>query len=328
MPAAEIAAVGKDSATPTRSAVSQSGAQLFTQEQILLADIFEGATLDTSARWASPTLANGGTVTQADATGLTLATSTNTAGSAILQSALVVPYLACAEVSIRASVRMGTVGVSGNSRELGLRVDGSNYIEYLLNGSDWVTRVQSGGSTFAADYPITGVRADDLVPMDLEIRIQRSPDRVSFIYHVDGQPQQIQSYAQRGIATRLFQGALAQVYARTLNSGSAVDNTMILHSLVVSQRWNAPGQNIIAKKMTADGIVCRGPALYYGMCRATATGGAAIMYNNTSAAGTIVDQYDASMVSRNGPWAAPIFCYSGLYLDLTTDNVVVYFLPV
>jgi len=327
MPGVEISAVSKDSATPSRSAVSQAGAQIVVQDQILLADIFEGGTLDSSARW-SATTASGGTVTQASATGCTLATSTNTAGSAILQSNFVVPYLAGAEVSMRFCVRLGTAGVGSNTREMGLRVDGSNYIEFLVNGTDWVTRVQSGGSTFAADYPISGIRADDMVPMELEIRIQRTPERVSFIYHVDGQPTQIQSYAQRGVTTRLFQGALAQVYFRTLNAGSAVDNTLILHSVLVTQRWTAGSQNIKSKKMTADGIVCRGPVLYYGMRRIATTGGSAIMYDAVSAAGTVVDEYGAATKLDGGPFSSPIFCYQGLYLDLTTDNVVVWYLPV
>jgi hypothetical protein len=229
---------------------------------------------------------------------------------------------------MRFCARVGTAGVSGNTREMGLRVDGSNYIEFLVNGTDWVARVQSGGSAFSADYPISGVRADDLVPMELEIRVQRAPERVSFIYHVDGLPTQIQSFAQRGVSTRLFQGALAQAYFRTLNSGSAVDNTLILHSVIVSQRWNAGAQNIKTKNMTADGIVCRGPVLYYGMRRIATTGGAAVMYDSVSAAGTIVDEYGAATKLDGGPFASPIFCYNGLYLNLTTDLVQVWFLPV
>lgn len=316
----------QDGATAKFGVIGLTGAQLVTEGQVLLGDIFEGSTLDTSDRW-STTVANGGSVTQTSAGGLVINPSTATNGTATIQSNVVVPYLAGSEIVMRVSARTGTAGVASNTRQIALRVDSNNYISFLLDSTSFVARVQSGGSQFSADAPISIVSPDALAAMELEIRVSRSPDEVHFLAGTEEKMQGVATFVQRGSATRLFQGALAQVYCQSVNSGSAVANTLILNSVLVTQRFTMANQVIRSKKMTADGIVVRGPAFYFGMDRIANGGGSAIMYDNVAASGEIVDQYGTD-AQRIGPWASPRFCYNGLYLDLTTDNVVVYYIPV
>jgi hypothetical protein len=62
------------------------------------------------------------------------------------------------------------------------------------------------------------------------------------------------------------------------------------------------------------------------MRRIASTGGAAIIYDNVSAAGTVVDEYGSGVQISGAPWSSPRFCYNGIYLDMTTDNVEVFYI--
>jgi hypothetical protein len=302
-----------------------SGSKITASDQIIISDIFEGSTLDSTARWAT-SLSSGGTVTQTSATGCTVASSTNTAGSAILQSNAVIPYLAGSEISMRVSCKMDTVGVASNTREIGLRVDSDNYAEFRLDGTSWLTRLYSGASGFGSDYTISSPLADNLTNMDLEIRVQRNPDRIAFVYYGEEGAVQIQSYEQRGSSTRMLQGALAQVYFRTVNTGSAIDNKLTINSVLVTRRWHALPQEIRVKSLAASGLVCRGPCFYFGIRRTQGTTSNLTVYNNTTGTGTIVDENYVAAQAFTPP--GPVFCHNGIYVSYAsgTDAALVYYM--
>jgi hypothetical protein len=90
--------------------------------------------------------------------------------------------------------------------------------------------------------------------------------------------------------------------------------------VVVTRRFNVVPGLKRTKKMTADGIVCRGPCLYLGCKRIASTGGTAVIYDNTAASGTVVDEYGAGVVL---PPRGVVECINGIYCDLTTDPVMI-----
>lgn len=313
----------QDYATARSSVTAVSGQKLVAQEQIVMRDEFQGATLDETARWTKAT-ASGGSVTQATATGCTLDSSTNSAGSASITSQAAIPLLAGSEVALKTTVRFGTDGEANNTRHVALWVDSSNYAEFCLDGTSLVCRVIGNEATYGSDTTINMVQPNDNTFMDLEIRAARAPDRVHFVVN----DVQVGSYEQRGSSTKLFQGMIAYAYFKTLNSGATSANTIIVSSVLATRRWNAFPQEVKVKRLAASGLVVRGPCFYVG-CTRTGSGSttAATIYDNTSATGTIVDAWHASNPSYYRP-QAPIFCANGIYVSYGsgTDDFQIYYI--
>lgn len=315
---AQYTSKSQDSAVPDSSAaIALAGSQIVAQEQSLLFDAFEGATVDTD-KWTAGS-ASGGSVSQS--AGLTLKTSTNTAGSANVLSTGAVVFLPYAELSFKAHVRIATALVADCSREMTLKVDSNNYAQFLATGTSWIARVYAAGAEFAADTPISLPNAGDLAFMDLEMRVH--PEAVYFVAN----GVQVASYSSRGRTGRLWTtGVLAQAFFKVINSGSAVDNSMELRSVSITRRFNALPGIVRAKKMSADGIVARGPCWYLGCKRIANSGGSAVIYDNVAASGTVVDEYGAGVVANFGITPGAIECINGIYADLTTDALMVYYI--
>lgn len=316
---AQVTSKTQDSAVADSSAaVAYAGSQIVAQEHVIMYDVFEGSTIDTD-KWTAST-ASGGTNTQS--AGITLATSTNTAGNANILSVPVAIFLPYAELSFKAHLRMGTVPVASNTREMTLKVDSNNYAQFLLNGTEFVCRVYAAGAGVAADVPVSMVNPGGLGYMDLEIRVL--PEAVYFI----GDGVQLASFGSRGSTTRLWQtGVLAQAYFRTLNAGAATDNTMLIRSVMMTRRFAALPGIVRAKKMTADGIVARGPCWYLGCKRITDGDGTAVIYDNTAASGKIIDEYGSAGIAASvAITPGAIECINGIYVDLTTDSLMIYYI--
>jgi hypothetical protein len=328
--ATSVAATNADGAlSAAKQAVSQAGLNAIATDAIIFGDMIEGTTLDESARWTKST-ANGGTVTQTVADGILINPSTATNGSAQILSNPVVPYMSFAETSARFTVVMGTAGVASNTRDLLLIVDANNYAGFVLDGSTWVARAYTAGAVFAPDVPINMVRADDLIPMDLEIRIQRMPDRVSMIWHGPGGPVSLATFAQYQSATRLFQGGLAQFRARSVNAGSTAANTMKLYSVGVTRK-GAPIHLLVQTATgTADTLVCRGPCWVLSAMKITNAAGVVNITNAVAAGGTAIVSLGAAANPGDNVLPYPILCYNGLFVDVTsgTDTWVVQYVPI
>ena len=313
----------QDGATARSSITAVSGQKLVAQEQIIMRDEFQGATLDETARWTKAT-ASGGAVTQATATGCTLDSSTNSSGSATITSQAPLPLLAGSEVAFKTTVRFGTDGEANNTRSIALWVDASNYAEFCLDGTSFVCRVIGNEVVYGSETAINIVQPNDNTFMDLEIRAARAPDRVHFIVN----DVQVGSYEQRGSSTKLFQGMIAYAYFKTLNGGASAANTIIVSSVLATRRWNAFPQEVKVKRLAASGLVVRGPCFYVGASR-TGAGSttAATVYDNTSATGTIVDVWNSSNLPYYRP-QAPIFCASGIYVSYGsgTDDFQIYYI--
>jgi len=315
---AQYTSKAQDSAVPDSSAaIALAGSQIVAMEHALLFDAFEATTVDTD-KWTAGT-GSGGTVTQSS--GITLNTSTNTAGSASILSVPTAVFLPYAEMTFKAHLRFGTALVADCAREMTLKVDASNYAQFLGTGTSWVARVYAGGAEFAADTPISLPNAGDLSYMDLEMRVH--PEAVYFIAN----GVQVASYSSRGKVSRLWQsGVLGQAFFKAINSGSAVANTMEIRTMSLTRRFNAFPGVVRAKKMTADGIVARGPCWYLGCRRISGTTNSAIIYDGTDAGGTIIDQIAAAGDAPPGLMPGAIECINGIYVDLTTDALMVYYI--
>lgn len=313
----------QDTATARASVTTVAGQKLVAQEQIIMRDEFVGATLDETARWTKTT-ASGGSVTQASATGCTIDSSTNSAGSAAIQSQAAIPLLAGSEVVLRSTIRFGTDGETDNVRRMALYIDSSNYCEFALNGTTFLCQVIAAGASYAAETTINVVNPNDNTFMDLEIRASRAPDRVHFIVN----DVQVGSYEQHGSSSKMFQGMLAYAYFKSLNDGAVAANTIVLSSVIATRRWNALPQDVRITRLAASGLVVRGPCFYVGATR-TGAGSttAATIYDNTSAAGTIIDVWNSSNPTYYRP-QAPIFCANGIYVSYAsgTDDFQIYYI--
>lgn len=85
---------------------------------------------------------------------------------------------------------------------------------------------------------------------------------------------------------------------------------------------------MVSTRATADGILVAEPCILHAITvHATTAGGAALVYDNASAAsGTVVADLstavDAETIVLSG---LKVRCNNGLYVNLTTANVVVYY---
>jgi len=73
------------------------------------------------------------------------------------------------------------------------------------------------------------------------------------------------------------------------------------------------------KEMIADGIVCAGPCYLFDIHLAASSGGATanVLYFNTTPTGlNHVHLNTITSTSFNYLWSPPLFCGSGLYLDV------------
>lgn len=81
---------------------------------------------------------------------------------------------------------------------------------------------------------------------------------------------------------------------------------------------------------TSSAIIFTGACWYYGFTCATGGSNRTIaIYDNTSAAGTIVENFtaDANKTVDGHSHAIPVSCKTGLYLSMSGGTVVVYFKP-
>jgi len=85
---------------------------------------------------------------------------------------------------------------------------------------------------------------------------------------------------------------------------------------------------ILVTVLTADGTVLTGKGYYYG-CRvaSTASAGSAIVYDNTAASGTVIDDVRAlAAESRGEQFKHGVRVATGIHVDLTNaEHVTVWY---
>jgi hypothetical protein len=323
---ATLTSQSQDSATTRKGKITPSGYEAFVEPQFLTGDVFSGTTVDSTAtgRWTVAT-ASGGTVTQATGA-MTFATSTNAAGSAQIPSNYVVKLLPAADLVAKFTMRFGTAGIASNLREFGLRVDASNYAVFALDGTSWVCRVYTGAAEFDSDVPISIQTADSLANMEFEIRINKS--RVHFV--INGQ--QAAEFASQAAAATLFQSPLMQLYAKAVNTGSTVSNTMIFDEISCFRSYHAttkaPKRSFYYSS-TSDALIFRGPGELVGVDILEIAGGQTfILYDNTAGSGTKVFGMPTSNAAMIGYHPIGIELSNGLYVDVdgsNADDFIIYY---
>jgi hypothetical protein len=320
----QVTSLSQDPATTQPGSVATSHAQIVVQDQTLAGDTFEGSTIDETERWTL-TEASSGTATQANGA-MTLATSTNTAGRALITGDPVLSMFPGSEIRMRASMRLGTIPIADNLRELLIRVDGNNYVGFVIDGASFYARVVAN-SVSLLNEQINAVQPSDLNFMEVEIRLTKTS--VRFLVKSGEGWLQVASFEQRGQqATMMYGGGLSQLYAQSFNSGSSVNNTLILTDIIVTRRLNRWPMQARVKQIAASAIIVRGPCFFLG---AYANGAADVVtfYDNVAASGKKVGGIAGAALSDIFVPAPllPVECYQGLYAAQTTgsDDVYIYY---
>jgi len=301
----------RDPITSQPSRVTSSGASAIAPQSILFGDSFHGAVLDEDGRWTQ----NAGTSGDASvADGQLLLATGATGGFITLTSKPKFALYSGAELLFTAIVRLASAPISGSVRNIGLQGVGVNdQLYFNITDTAWQVKITTGPGT-VIPWNIGSPRADALAWMKLQIRATKS--RAQFI--INDSP--IYLYNSIGEQEPLHHVSLCTAFLESSDGTSAGDNWMYVSEVSVVRSFESWPATVMRKRITADGIIARGPCWYLGMKKGSGTGTCFIHDDVTAGASTKIDEWTG--VDFDKQPTGPIECQTGIYADVSSTEPV------